>query len=59
MMIMTWNIRRGLLISVAVLAILLTGFGLGVIPINLFFLKTAISEAAREQLGTELGILAV
>ena len=53
---MTWNIKRRLLISVAVLAILLTGFGLGVIPINLFFLKTAISEAAREQLGAELGI---
>jgi uncharacterized protein involved in outer membrane biogenesis len=53
---MIWNIKRRLLISVAVLAILLTGFGLGVIPINLFFLKTAISEAAREQLGAELGI---
>jgi uncharacterized protein involved in outer membrane biogenesis len=56
MLIMTWNIKRPLLISVAVLAILLTGFGFGVIPINLFFLKTAISEAAREQLGAELGI---
>ena len=53
---MTWNLKRYLLIFMAVLALLLAGFGLGVIPINLFFVKTAISEAALEHLGAELDI---
>jgi len=53
---MTWNLKRYLLIFMAVLALLLAGFGLGVIPINLFFVKTAISEATLEHLGAELDI---
>jgi len=53
---MTWKLKRYLLIFMAVLALLLAGFGLGVIPINLFFVKTAISAAALEHTGAELDI---
>ena len=54
--LMTWNFKKPLLVSTVVFAILIACFGLGVIPINLFFVKTAIGEAAREQLGAELDI---
>ena len=53
---MSWNIRRKLLLSTIAFAVLLACVGFGVIPINLFFAKATISEAAREQLGAELDI---
>ena len=53
---MTWSIKRKLLASTLLIAVLLTCFGLGVLPINLFFVKSTISEAVREQLGADLDI---
>ena len=53
---MNWNIRRKLFLSTIAFAVLLACVGFGVIPINLFFAKVTISEAAREQLGAELDI---
>ncbi len=53
---MTWNIKKFLLVSVVTLAVLLAVLGLGIVPINLFFAKKAISEAALERLGMQLEI---
>ena len=53
---MSWNIRRKLFLSTIAFAVLLVCVGFGIIPINLFFTKATISEAAREQLGAELDI---
>jgi uncharacterized protein involved in outer membrane biogenesis len=49
-----WNIRKTLLGAALSLLILLTCFALGLLPLNLFFLKTTINEAVREHTGAEL-----
>jgi uncharacterized protein involved in outer membrane biogenesis len=48
---MTWNVRKFLLGTAISLAILLACFGLGLIPLNLFFLKTTITETVRDHTG--------
>jgi uncharacterized protein involved in outer membrane biogenesis len=53
---MTPKIKRPLLIFVAGLALLIALLGLGVIPVNLFFVKPAISEAVLERVGVQLDI---
>jgi len=51
---MTWNVRKTLLGIVISTVILLAVFGLGLIPLNLFFLKTTISETILDKTGVEL-----
>lgn len=47
-------IKKYFFISVAVVFLALACLGLGVIPVNLFFIKTTLSDTAREQWGVEL-----
>ncbi len=49
-----WNIRKILLGTALSLLILLACFALGLLPLNLFFLKTTINEVVREHTGAEL-----
>jgi len=51
---MTWNIKKSVLGITLSLLILLACFALGLLPLNLFFLKTAINETVRERTGVEL-----
>ena len=51
---MTWNVRKILLGTAISLVILLACFGLGLLPLNLFFLKSTITETVREHTGAEL-----
>jgi uncharacterized protein involved in outer membrane biogenesis len=51
---MTWNVKKILLGTAISLAILLACLGLGLIPLNLFFLKTTITETVRDHTGAEL-----
>jgi uncharacterized protein involved in outer membrane biogenesis len=53
---MTWNVRKILLGTAISLAILLACLGLGLIPLNLFFLKATITEAVRDHSGAELAV---
>ncbi len=53
---MTWNLRRILLGTTISLAVLAACFALGVLPLNLFFLKTTITDAAWDHTGTELHV---
>jgi hypothetical protein len=53
---MTWTFKRKLLAIVLVITLVIAGFGLGVLPINLFLLKDTIAETARDQLGVEIDI---
>ena len=49
-----WNIRKILLGAALSLLVLLACFALGLLPLNLFFLKTTINEVVREHTGAEL-----
>ena len=51
---MKWNIGKTLLGAALSLLILLVCFALGLLPLNLFFLKTTINEAVLEHTGLEL-----
>ncbi len=51
---MKWSIGKTLLGAALSLLILLACFALGLLPLNLFFLKTTINEAVLEHTGLEL-----
>jgi uncharacterized protein involved in outer membrane biogenesis len=53
---MTRNIKKAILGTSLSLVILLACFALGLLPLNLFFLKTTISDALRKHTGAELTI---
>ena len=53
---MAIKVKRYLLISALVVVALLTAIGFGLIPVNLFFAKPAISELAIGKLGMDLEI---
>jgi uncharacterized protein involved in outer membrane biogenesis len=48
------KIGRYLLVALLAIAVLIASVGLGVLPLNLFFAKSAISKAVMETLGAEL-----
>jgi uncharacterized protein involved in outer membrane biogenesis len=50
------NVKRYLLISVLALAVLLAAIGFGLVPVNLFFAKSAISELLTRNLGMAMEI---
>jgi len=53
---MAGKIKKTLLTSALVIAVLLAAVGFGLIPVNLFFAKTAISELVAGELGVDLDI---
>ena len=53
---MTRNFKKAILGTTLSLVILLAGFALGLLPLNLFFLKPTISDTLREHTGAELTI---
>lgn len=53
---MILKIKRYLSITLLMIVILVACVGLGLIPVNLYFAKTIISEAVRDSLGAELNI---
>lgn len=48
------RIKTTVYLVLAVFLLLIVGIGAGVVPLNLFFLKTALAEAVRERTGVEL-----
>ena len=50
---MAGKAKRYLLISVLILTALLVAVGIGLVPVNLFFAKTAIARLVTENLGME------
>lgn len=53
---MTRDVKKILLGASLSVVILLSFIGLGVLPLNLFFLKATISEAVRDHTGAELAV---
>jgi uncharacterized protein involved in outer membrane biogenesis len=53
---MASNRKKYLLISALIVMAVLTAVGLGLVPINLFWAKPAISNAVRANLGLDLHI---
>jgi len=53
---MVLKIKRFLSVAVLVIVVLLVSVGLGLVPVNLFFVKTAISELVGDKLDANLDI---
>lgn len=53
---MVLKIKRYLFVALLVIVVLVVSIGLGLVPVNLFFAKTTISEAVGNSLGAELDI---
>jgi len=53
---MVLRIKKYLFITLLAIVVLVVSVGLGLVPVNLFFAKTTISEAVRDIFGVELDI---
>jgi len=53
---MAGKIKKTLLTSALVIAVLLAAVGFGLVPVNLFFAKSAITELIADELGVDLDI---